>query len=120
MDTKDEQESLSAILQQVFPSGAKASEFDRQRQEANLELAAILVQLLTKHGSQRFSQVLRNYGFVRETRPVKPDAHWVDWKNEFNLEPQELLKRVKKRVENIDGQSSDTETSSGTDTDDNT
>ena len=95
------------------------SEFDRQRQEANLELAAILVQLLMKHGHQRFSQVLRNYGFVKETRPVKPDNYLVDWKNEFNMEPQELLKRVKRRVEDIDGQASDTKTSSETSSDDN-
>lgn len=120
MDTKDERESLLETLLGVFPSGQKANEFDRQRQEANLELAAILVQLLTKHGSQRFSQILRNYGFVKETRPVKPDNYNVDWKNEFNMEPQELLKRVKRRVEDIDGQSSNTETNSEISSDDNT
>lgn len=76
--------------------------FDRARLEANMELLTILMGLVSNHPEQRFSQILRNYGFVRETRPVNPESlesqHVVDWCNEFYAEPQEVLKRVKERL----------------------
>lgn len=48
----------------------------------------------------RFSQVLQNYGFIKPERPAKPDAR-ISWQNEFYVEPQEVLKRVKRYVENL-------------------
>ena len=60
---------------------------------------------------QRFGQLLRTYGFVREIRPVKPEAG-IPWQNEFYSEPQKILERVKRiryAIENSQGYPPDTE-----------
>lgn len=72
------------------------NKFDQERYESNLKLACKLLYLVAKNPNQRFSQILRNYGFVRETRPVKAESLAADWKNEFYLEPKELLNRVER------------------------
>ena len=103
---KDQREEEDRIL-----SMFNNPQFDEERKQATLELLAILTELIVKHPEQRFSQILRNYGFVRETRPIKAERGemlGVDWKNEFSLEPVELLKRVKRRkndIENPEGSS---------------
>lgn len=61
------------------------------RQTANLKLVEVLTKLIEKNPDQRFGQLLRNYGFILETDVL---SH-VLWVNEFNLEPDVLLTRVK-------------------------
>ena len=94
MDTKDEQKLLSETLRNLLPPEEERKKFDQARQTANKELLTILTELVDKHGTQRFNQILHNYGFV--------DG------NEFYSEPQAILERVKNRVKSIEGQSSDT------------
>lgn len=67
------------------------------RLEANRRLVEILSRLVESNPDQRFSQILRNNSFVRETRGVNAEsgvAMGVEWKNEFYLESTELLERV--------------------------
>lgn len=64
-------------------------EFDKARKEATLTLLFLLKELILKHPEQRFSQILTNYGFTNGT-------------NEFYLEPVELLKRVKERINDLE------------------
>ncbi len=45
----------------------------------------------------RFSQILQNFGFVKAERPAHPDQR-ISWQNEFYMEPQDVLKRVKQRI----------------------
>lgn len=73
------------------------------RLEANRELVKILGEIVEKETDQRFSQILRNYGFVREIRPVKPEAG-IPWQNEFYSEPQKILERVKRIKESLDNE----------------
>lgn len=68
------------------------------RLEANVELSTILNDLMLKNPDLRFSQILYAYGFVKPNRPTK-DAGEA-WQNEFYLEPEEVLKRVKERLKN--------------------
>ena len=79
-------------------------EFDKARQEATMELLQILGQLILENPHLRFSQILDNYGFVKPARPINP-AHAeqfnVQWQNEFYMEPVDLLKRVKDRIDGI-------------------
>jgi hypothetical protein len=64
---------------------------NRRRQECNRELMAVLGEQIEMHPSQRFSQILRNAGFVNQVDA----ADQVVWKDEFNLEPWVLLSRVR-------------------------
>lgn len=73
------------------------------RQEANLELAYKLLDLIDTHPDLRFSQILDVFGFVKAQRPVK-DRGRISWQNEFNMEGEDLLKRVKQRIEDIEEQ----------------
>ena len=80
------------------------------RLEANRELVKILGEIVEQGNDQRFGQILRNYGFVREIRPVKPEAG-IPWQNEFYSEPQKILERVKRikdALENSQGWPPDT------------
>ena len=72
---------------------------DKSRQIANIKLASLLGELVLKYPDQRFSQLLRNYMFVRERRPVNPETG-VDWANEFYMDSDDLWKRVAKSLEN--------------------
>lgn len=69
-----------------------------KRYSANLELLAILNEIVMSDiGNQRFSQILDNFGFVKNliasnTLPDTNDRFWVD---EYNLEPNVLVERVK-------------------------
>ena len=69
------------------------------RQEANRELLKILEQTIESQPDIRFSQALRNAGFVKEVVFESPSSRWenvIYWQDEFNLEPQVLLTRVQK------------------------
>ncbi len=65
---------------------------NQRRQEANRELLELLREQIETHPSGRFSQILRNAGFVQQTE-VSDQVVWLD---DFNLEPWELLERVDK------------------------
>lgn len=76
-------------------------EFDKKRREATLELLKLLTDLVQKHPEQRFGQILQNYGFVKQTRPINPETaaqFRVEWQNEFYEEPTRVLKRVRSRL----------------------
>ncbi len=63
-----------------------------QRQQSNLELAAILEELIKKHPDLRFGQILAAFGFIQEDRKDHNSAPL--WVNEFYTEPEEVLVRV--------------------------
>lgn len=68
------------------------------RQEANKQLLKILSNIIENNPDLRFSQILSAFGFVRHTRPIKQegaDLHRVEWLDEFYVEPQKILERVK-------------------------
>lgn len=68
------------------------------RHQINLQLAELLLYLIDKNPTMRFSQILQNFGFIVSAR------HSVDgmslWANEFYTESEYILKRVSERVEN--------------------
>lgn len=74
-------------------------DFDKKRYEANVELMQILTTLIVENPSQRFSQILLNYGFV-VGNSSRLTSNWMD---EFATEPQEVLWRVKETIKKIDG-----------------
>lgn len=65
----------------------------KNRQKSNQELVAILAELVARHPTERFHQILRNYGFIKEAG-INPDTHQPDWVNEFYSESEATLKRV--------------------------
>ena len=69
------------------------------RQEQNKELVKLLSELIEQHPDLRFSQILFNFGFVKQDRPANPNLG-VGWQNEFYLESEKVLKRVLERLEN--------------------
>lgn len=74
--------------------------FDKQnnRLADNIELVKILTDLVNTNPDLRFSQILANFDFVKQ---IPQYHHEVDeiighvWLDEYNLEPSELLERVK-------------------------
>ena len=57
------------------------------------------MKLVARHPDLRFSQILLNYRFVKQVRPVKPNPDiWHNWQDEFYLEPNEVLKRVEQAL----------------------
>lgn len=71
---------------------------------ANLELIFILVRLVQNNPQMRFSQILVNFGFVKNE--LQHDDVFITklgpWKDEFYLESKDLLKRIKFRLEELD------------------
>tara|TARA_Y100000034_G_scaffold136409_1_gene212692 strand:- start:4923 stop:5225 length:303 start_codon:yes stop_codon:yes gene_type:complete len=78
-------------------------EWEDSRQDSNKKLVEILAELVEKHPEQRFSQILRNYGFISEKKTEGP----YTWNNEFNLEPDKLLDRVLNTKKHIEDQQKD-------------
>lgn len=72
----------------------KESEMIRRRQEYNRELVTLLQEQIENFPSERFSQVLRNLGFVAQSEV----SGRVVWEDEFNFEPWELLGRVRREL----------------------
>jgi hypothetical protein len=64
------------------------------RQEANRLIVKILADQVEKQPDIRFSQLMRNCGVVDEDI-IEPQ---LIWRNEFNLEPQELIKRIRRCI----------------------
>lgn len=79
------------------------NEFDRKRYEATKELVIILGTLVVKHPTQRFGQLLRNYGFIQDG-VMDSTGEMHHWANEFYTEPQLVLDRVKKALKELDGE----------------
>ena len=77
------------------------------RLESNRRLVEILNRLVENNPDQRFSQILRNYGFIKEERPARPEM-CISVQNEFYVESDKILERVERRVTDIEGQPSDT------------
>ncbi len=73
------------------------------RLQANQRLMDILNRLVQSEPDSRFGQILRNYGFIKEVRPGKPDL-CLDWQNEFYQEPEVVLARVEQRLKDIHGE----------------
>ena len=67
---------------------------NQRRQASNRELLALLEEQIETHPSQRFSQILRNAGFVNQI----DIAERVVWDDEFSVEPWILLGRVKELI----------------------
>lgn len=72
-----------------------------KRKAANKELVKILSEIIESQPSQRFSQILRNYGFIEElpSNTQLPEAS--KWINEFYTEPDKILARVQKITESL-------------------
>ena len=80
------------------------NQFDKERQEANRELVKLLAELVEKHPTQRFSQILRNYGFIKQSAWDVLQNDVQSWMNEFYAEPQQVLDRVRKCLDEIRNQ----------------
>lgn len=65
-------------------------ELNKKRLKANKELVKILSTIVKENPNQRFSQILRNYGFIKEN--IQDQTRWED---EFYAEPDIILDRVK-------------------------
>ncbi len=107
MDTTGKRKLYSEILN-LFDKD-ESVKFDQQRQCNNQKLVDILQKLVNENSSQRFSQILQNFGFVKPERPANPDQR-ISWQNEFYSEPEDVLKRVEERVKDIEGQRTTTKT----------
>ena len=64
------------------------------RQEANRLIVKILADQVEKQPDIRFSQLMRNIEVVDEDI-IEPK---LIWRNEFNLEPLKLLKRIQSKI----------------------
>ncbi len=70
------------------------------RLKENQALLEYLKAYIDVHPNQRFSQILNNYGFVRNTEDsAVGTAYNMNWKDEFYLESDKLLERVEKIYE---------------------
>jgi hypothetical protein len=107
MDMTGKQKSLSEILN-LFDK-AESAKFDQKRKANNQKLVDILQKLVNENPSQRFSQILQNFGFIKPNRPANSDLR-IDWQNEFYSEPQDIITRVEERVKDIEAQRVTTET----------
>jgi hypothetical protein len=65
--------------------------FTKKRIEGNKKLLSALTHYIEKNPTYRFSQVLFNFGFVTG---LIEDEKCTVWKNEFSIEPGEILKRL--------------------------
>jgi hypothetical protein len=72
------------------------------RQAYNEMILERLTKIVRENPSQRFGQIMRNYGLVREERPVQAEKAvelGMNWKNEFYLESEALLERVERSIQ---------------------
>ncbi len=79
------------------------NKFDRERLKANRTLIELLATLVESHPSMRFGQILSVFGFV-ENEKLHDDVNvWKPgpWRDEFFLEPQAVLKRVRGRIREL-------------------
>lgn len=71
------------------------------RHKKNREILSLFCDLVDKYPDMRFSQILLAFGFVKQTRPARPEAR-IDWQDEFYMESEVVLKRVKQRIEDVE------------------
>lgn len=69
------------------------------RYRSNKELVKLLEQLVESNPDLRFSQILSAFSFIKH-RHLIGQAEIV-WEDEFYKEPNEVLKRVIRRVKDI-------------------
>jgi len=69
------------------------------RLEANRLLVKLLNDQVEKYPDIRFSQHLRNSGFISEHIDSLGCPHF--WYNEFNVEPDTLVRRVIKTIKEL-------------------
>ncbi|NRA65400.1 MAG: hypothetical protein HRU19_13015 [Pseudobacteriovorax sp.] len=67
------------------------------RQDDNRDLLILLSEIVEKESDLRFSQILYAYGFVEQDDEMSTQEKFV-WKDEFNVEPSKILKRVSKAL----------------------
>lgn len=85
------------------------SQFDKERQIANIEIMKLLLDYTVKNPSQRFGQILRNTGILQDVG-VK-DSSREEWETPdyyidrvlIHEEPQIILARMKKELEDQNG-----------------
>ncbi|MGE0082921.1 MAG: hypothetical protein AB7S75_00730 [Desulfococcaceae bacterium] len=65
--------------------------FAKQRTEDNKKLLKALTHYIDKNPEYRFSQILFNFGFVTG---LLENEQCTAWKNEFSIEPGDILKRL--------------------------
>ena len=63
------------------------------RKEANIEILQMLMAEVIKDPEIRFGQLLQNMDTV-----VEADDDWLIWLNEYYVEPEMVLKRMKLRA----------------------
>lgn len=71
------------------------ADFNNPRFVSNIELIEILTEYVNMYPDMRFGQILQNFGFIKPNRPANPER-MIDWQNEFYVESDEILKRVKR------------------------
>jgi hypothetical protein len=100
--TKEQDKAFEELVQISEKMGLyDNAEFDRQRHQANIELAALLQKLCSEEPALRFGQILEAYGFVFAKRYRDESIDLPFWTNEVYSEPQVILNRVRKRIEEL-------------------
>ncbi len=70
-----------------------------ERLTANMELTELLMELVMENPDMRFSQILSGFGFIKDESYADAYGGWMSmWRNESNLEPINVLTRVKKQM----------------------
>lgn len=70
----------------------------KDRQQANRDILAILSKIVEEWPSARFSQILHTYKLVVNSESRAHSAGDIEWKDEFYLESEKLLLRVKEEI----------------------
>jgi hypothetical protein len=96
----DRRSSKDVSLSTLDKEAAISAKFEPlSRQKHNKEILALLTKLVKENPEMRFGQLMRNYMVVREERPVNPSTTDLPWRNEFYLESETLLERIRRAVE---------------------
>lgn len=69
-----------------------------KRQVINIQILEAVLAYARQHPTQRLGQILRNLGVVAELRDEQGTPY--AWKNDFNTEPEFILKRMMEQGDN--------------------
>jgi len=83
-------ETLDAVNDMFYNKAHKMT-----RLEANRKILEILKVMVETYPDQRFGQMMRNVDVVREVKIDTKEFTGLVWIDEFNLESEELLNRIK-------------------------
>lgn len=75
-----------------------------KRYKANLALLEQLRGLIFAYPDMRFSQILGNFDFVKNDRDYEVNGESLSppvWRDEYHLEPNVLLERVKAAISKV-------------------